>query len=141
MDLETRQNKQVILPHQNTRQTIEKKAISVLAEKGYDASSMREIAEASGVTKPVIYYYFQSKENLCQHIIRSGLEDFRQQIKEICEAPTNDVLSLLVWAVKAHFDYCKERTDCARFVYAINFGPEKQKIDYDFHSYGEELFR
>ena len=65
---------------QSTRERIEKEAIAIFSEKGYDATSMRELAEASGVTKPVIYYYFKSKENLCHSLIRSGLEEFRQRI-------------------------------------------------------------
>jgi AcrR family transcriptional regulator len=33
-------------------------AARIFAEKGFEATSMREIAEACSVTKPALYYYF-----------------------------------------------------------------------------------
>ena len=37
-------------------------AVRLFARKGYEATSTREIVEAAGVTKPMIYYYFKNKE-------------------------------------------------------------------------------
>lgn len=56
----------------NLREKVFKAAKTVFAEKGYDAASVREIAEKAGVTKPVIYYYFKNKEGLYNEII-SGI--------------------------------------------------------------------
>ncbi len=39
-------------------------ALSVFAAKGYHAASMNDIAEAAGVTKPVLYQHFDSKREL-----------------------------------------------------------------------------
>ena len=39
-------------------------AAKLFAERGYDATSVREIVEAAGVAKPTLYYYFRSKEGL-----------------------------------------------------------------------------
>jgi len=47
-----------------TRAGILKAAMHVLAEKGYSEASMQDVADASGCTKPTIYYYFRSKEGL-----------------------------------------------------------------------------
>ena len=47
-------------------------AVSLFAHKGYPATSTREIVEAAGVTKPMLYYYFQSKEGL----LAAALEHF-----------------------------------------------------------------
>ncbi|MHB1341292.1 MAG: TetR/AcrR family transcriptional regulator [Coriobacteriia bacterium] len=44
-------------------------AVVVFAEKGYDAGSMREIAELVGVTEPAIYRHFASKEDLFLSVI------------------------------------------------------------------------
>jgi AcrR family transcriptional regulator len=46
----------------------------LFAKKGIKDISMREIAQASGVTKPVIYYYFKDKDALCFEIIRNFTE-------------------------------------------------------------------
>lgn len=125
----------------STKERIEKEAITLLSEKGYDATSMREIAEASGVTKPVIYYYFKSKENLCHHLISSALEEFRQQIRSVAKGNSDDVFEQLVRMVQIHFDFCRGRTEFMRFIYALNFGPDRKKINFDFYSYGMEIFQ
>jgi AcrR family transcriptional regulator len=39
-------------------------AMELFASRGYAATSIREIVEAAGVTKPVLYYHFESKEGL-----------------------------------------------------------------------------
>ena len=36
-------------------------ATELFASKGYAATTVREIVERAGVTKPVLYYYFRSK--------------------------------------------------------------------------------
>jgi AcrR family transcriptional regulator len=46
-------------------------ARSVLAEKGFHGTTMTDIAEAAGVTKPVLYQHFSSKREL----YRTVLED------------------------------------------------------------------
>jgi AcrR family transcriptional regulator len=102
---------------------------------------MREIAEAARITKPVIYYYFKNKEQLCHHIISSGLDEFHQILKRVCEAPAADVFDQIVKMVNIHFKFCKRHIEFMRFIYAVNFGPDRDKIDYDFFSYGMELFR
>lgn len=129
-----------ISPPSSTRERIEREAITIMSDKGYEATSMREIAEASGVTKPVIYYYFKSKENLCLHLIRSGLEKLRQSLKEICEDQASDVFEQIVCSVQVRFDFCEANVELMRFIYALNFGPDRKRIDYDFYSYGLEIF-
>jgi AcrR family transcriptional regulator len=47
----------------------------VFATRGYHAASMEEIAAQAGVTKPLVYAYFGSKENLyVAYVDRSGRE-------------------------------------------------------------------
>jgi len=48
----------------DTKQRIIKTALLVFLEKGFDRTSMKEIARRSGVTKGGIYHYFESKEHL-----------------------------------------------------------------------------
>src|SRR5512140_1088145 len=39
-------------------------AVQLFTERGYTATSVREIVERAGVTKPALYYHFASKEDL-----------------------------------------------------------------------------
>ena len=58
------------------RTAIKKAAFALMAEKGLDKVSMREIAEKVNVTKPVLYYYFKNKEDLFHSIIAEHEEAF-----------------------------------------------------------------
>lgn len=66
------------------KEKIKQKAFELMAQKGLRAISMREIAEACGVTKPVLYYYFKDKEDLCYSLIAEttalGNEKLRKKI-------------------------------------------------------------
>ncbi|MBP2320130.1 AcrR family transcriptional regulator [Kibdelosporangium banguiense] len=57
-------------------------AEAVFSERGYAATSMDEIAERVGVSKPMIYEYFGSKEGLlvaCIRQVRSELQELTAQ--------------------------------------------------------------
>jgi AcrR family transcriptional regulator len=50
--------------HTDTRERILDVALELFNEKGYDATSLREIAERLGVTKAALYYHFERKEDI-----------------------------------------------------------------------------
>ena len=56
----------------DTRARIQRVALELFAEQGYERTSLREIAERLGVTKAALYYHFKSKED----IVRSFTEDY-----------------------------------------------------------------
>ena len=64
-----------------TRRRIQVVALELFAEQGYDATSLREIAERLGVTKAALYYHFKSKED----IVRSLFEDYAREVDELIE--------------------------------------------------------
>src|SRR5437762_10376000 len=63
----------------DTRVRIQRVALELFAEQGYDATSLREIAERLGVTKAALYYHFRSKED----IVRSFVEDYRTELEKV----------------------------------------------------------
>ena len=44
-------------------------AVDVFARTGYHDTSMNDVAEAAGVTKPVLYQHFESKRDLFQALL------------------------------------------------------------------------
>jgi AcrR family transcriptional regulator len=60
-----------------TRDRILDVALDLFTAKGYDATSMREIAERLDITKPALYYHFDSKED----IVRALLVDIESQVE------------------------------------------------------------
>lgn len=53
------------------RQRIEAAAVEVFADRGYDATSVGEIATAAGVTRTVLYDHFRSKRELYLQVLDS----------------------------------------------------------------------
>jgi AcrR family transcriptional regulator len=56
-------------------------ATRIVAERGYHAASMDEIAEASGITKPMVYAYFGSREGLFMACVERGSRGLREEVR------------------------------------------------------------
>lgn len=65
----------------NTRQRIQDVALELFARRGYEKTSLREIAEHLDVTKAALYYHFKSKED----IVISLFEDRARPIDELID--------------------------------------------------------
>jgi len=64
-------------------QTIVETALSLFAEQGYDATSIRAIAKQAGISLGLMYNYFRSKEELLIEICRRGGADVAASFKQI----------------------------------------------------------
>src|SRR5689334_8474004 len=59
---------------QDTRTRALDVARRLFTQHGYDRTSLREIAEALGVTKAALYYHFRSKEELLVTLVDPFLD-------------------------------------------------------------------
>lgn len=57
-------------------------AILLMAEKGLEKTSVQDIVDAVHVTKPVLYYYFKNKEDLCQQIIAESMRTLNERMSQ-----------------------------------------------------------
>lgn len=58
-------------------------ATSLFHEKGYHETSLDDIADRVGFTKPAIYYYFNSKDDILFAIVDSIVESALKRIRDI----------------------------------------------------------
>ncbi|KAA6301687.1 MAG: HTH-type transcriptional regulator AcrR [Candidatus Ordinivivax streblomastigis] len=58
------------------RELIKQTALKLFATKGYAATSINEIALSAGISKGLMYNYFDGKESLMQHIWDDLVEEF-----------------------------------------------------------------
>ncbi len=70
------------MPRADREQQMMTVAEAVFAERGYAATSMDEIAERVGVSKPMLYEYFGSKEGLLVACIRQVRVELRDRTAE-----------------------------------------------------------
>lgn len=57
-----------------TREKLFQAAVTLIAEQGFSATTVDEIAEAAGVAKGTVYYNFASKSELFEELLRHGVE-------------------------------------------------------------------
>lgn len=65
----------------DSREAILQAAQRLFVERGYPGISMREIANAVGVTKAALYYHFRDKEQLFLALLESVLEELSALIE------------------------------------------------------------
>ncbi|WP_432097124.1 TetR/AcrR family transcriptional regulator [Streptomyces sp. bgisy100] len=58
---------------QATRTKLYEAAVTLIAEKGFSATTVDEIAERAGVAKGTVYYNFASKTELFEELLRHGV--------------------------------------------------------------------
>ena len=63
------------LTREERREVIERAATEVFAQHGYAAASIDEIAARSGVSAPVVYDHFASKEDLYRRLLERQRDD------------------------------------------------------------------
>ncbi len=60
----------------DTRAEIQEVALELFTTNGYDATSLREIAERLGITKAALYYHYDSKEAIIHGVFEQRVADF-----------------------------------------------------------------
>jgi AcrR family transcriptional regulator len=88
---------------EQTRDHIFETALGLFRSKGFDATTMQDIAEAAGVAKSAAYYYFPSKEA----IIQAYYEAVQSEQERLCAevfASTKDLKKRLHAALHSKFD-------------------------------------
>jgi TetR/AcrR family transcriptional regulator len=119
------------------RDTILKTAMKLFARNGYAGCSIREICQAAGVTKPVLYYHFRCKEHLYQELM---LDIFNQTRKNLLQLSNlrGFLRDRLVFYVSTEFRNCSQDPDHARFLFRMMFSPEGK---YPYFNYIDEFKR
>jgi AcrR family transcriptional regulator len=81
-------------------------AAELFAERGYRATTVREIAEAAGVLSGSLYHHFDSKESIIDELLSSYLDELLAQYRAIVSegGSSIDVLGRLVHAAFGSFD-------------------------------------
>lgn len=118
----------------DVRQRLMQEAISLFVERGYAATSVREIVAAAGVSKPALYYYFGSKEGLYLEIMNDIDRQFTALLAEH-SATSGSVRRRIRELFVGIFDSVRENRATVRLVYAIYFGPPQGAPFVDFNRF------
>ncbi len=87
---------------------------SLFAEKGFEATSIEEIAHRAGVSKPVVYEHFGGKEGIYAVVVDREMQRLMDQIIAALEG--SHPRELLEQAACALLDYVEGSTDGFRIL-------------------------
>ncbi len=108
--------------HSTSAERILSTALDLFAAKGYDATAVREICEAAGITKPTLYHFFGSKDGVLRALVTSGFERFRGLVDAALETPGTFRDKCKVVA-RSIFKSATEQPRYWRFVHSVVWAP------------------
>ncbi|MFB4197564.1 TetR/AcrR family transcriptional regulator [Streptomyces carpaticus] len=68
-----------------TRQRLYDAAVTLIAEQGFSATTVEEIAERAGVAKGTVYYNFAGKTELFEEVLRDGVDRLAAELRRADE--------------------------------------------------------
>ncbi len=105
-------------------------ALNLFAEKGYEGTSIREIIEGAGVTRPVLYYYFHNKEDVFRRLVEPL---FTELIQAISEIPNHyaETVGRLKAIMRLAFATAERNPLSIRLILQMYFSPPQSGPEFD----------
>ncbi len=118
----------------SVRERLLEGATELFTQKGYAATTVREIVATAGVTKPALYYYFKNKEGIYMELMQGGFSKLDELLATSFgdqESATEKLLRLCDRA----YSLFMENIKLVRVMYAIYYGPHQGAPFFDFDAY------
>lgn len=115
-------------------------ATRLFSSKGYDATSVRDIIEDAGVTRPVLYYYFQNKEDLYTRLIEAQFKLMSDEIDVVVQSSEPFVEKLRA-LVRDSFRRAESSPETVSLLLQFFFSARNDSITLDRDALGRERFR
>lgn len=113
-------------------------ALQLFSDRGYEATSVREICEAAGITKPTLYHFYGSKEGVYRALVEGTFEEFRAGLSRLLEAP-GTAEERLRRVARSYFEYAGSRRELMRFVLSLVHNTSTSAPQTDFVHLYEEI--
>lgn len=120
------------------KELILKAATTLFANKGYSGTSVREIVEMAGVTKPTLYYYFKNKDDLYIKLIDESMQTFFDIFEETLSNP-GSMRSSLFAMFAGIYRLFRENIDLLRLLNSIIYGPRGSAPEYKLKAQNERF--
>ena len=123
---------------QNAEMMLLRAGITLFAEKGYAGTSVREIVSMAGVTKPVLYYYFKSKEGLFRAILDWASTEHEIILSEALRRP-GTALERYIYLYQQIYQGLTENRHLFRLINNLFFGPAQGAPSYDIERFHRRM--
>src|SRR5439155_26318452 len=100
----------------HAREAVLASAVKAFARRGYAGTSVQDILEATGLSKPTVYYYFENKAGLFRAILAYAYdESFR--LMQTSVSGKAACAQRLTGVASALFDFAIRHRDVTRLVF------------------------
>jgi AcrR family transcriptional regulator len=113
-------------------------SLVLFAARGYDAVGIQEICEASGISKPTLYHYFQNKRGLLDSILDRDYAVFLTEIRKAADYQ-GDLPLTLERIPRVCFDFATRHPDFYRLILTLYFAPPDCESNQAVSHYNHEL--
>lgn len=113
-------------------------------EKGYNATSMREIAIAYGCRAANIYNFFSDKEEILFEVLREEMVQIIHPIKHLEEDDGSSPLEQLRFVIESHLKVTLSYRRSSGLLFDValdSLSPDKRKIIIDFRDTYDRIIR
>jgi len=100
-----------------SRAKIAETALELFAQHGYEATSVRMIAQAAGIAQGLLYNYFASKEALLATVVQQSMADVRESFVRAEDA--TDPLRQIERLIRAAFATVQRKRTFWKLIYAV----------------------
>ncbi len=115
----------VRLPRDQRRAQLLEAANDVFTTKGYHAAAMDDIADAAGVSKPVLYQHFPSKLDLYLALLDISCDRLVDVVREALDS-TEDNADRVVATMGAFYEFVSSASGEFRFVFESDLTGDAQ---------------
>jgi len=127
-------------PAPEARERLLGAALELFTQRGYAATSVREICLAAGVTKPVLYYYFKSKEGLYQQLMEDSYSLFESMLAELSSFP-GSVRRRVIHFCEGVFDTSVQQLPLVKLIYSIYYGTPQGAPPFNLEQYYDRMLQ
>jgi AcrR family transcriptional regulator len=104
------------VPRAEREQQIVAVGVGEFAARGYASASMVDIARRAGISKPLVYQYFGSKEGLYLACLRSVSGGLLSRLEE-AELDVDDSVASRIYPLRAIFEALEPQRDAWRMLF------------------------
>jgi TetR/AcrR family transcriptional regulator len=124
-------------PTGSAREAIRTAAIKLFAKEGFAATTTREICAQAGVTKPVLYYHYGSKEQLFYGLMLDAHNEFLKEVM-LASHRGKTARDKFIEVLAADFALTRRDPGLSRLLFRMIFAAEKGSPEFNVVAFGQD---